>query len=376
MADAITVSFTQSPTAPNRLSDSADTYAPKMDDFLGWMESHSANLADFVPEMNAAVDQVNADAAAADDAANTAASAANFKGPWSNLTGSLSVPASVAHSGSLWVLLTDLADVTASEPGVSGDWHLLGMSQLSDDTTPQLGGDLDGQGNKIHAAQVEDIRETILSVGTIDAADVDAVATSQSLGSAGSLTLDGAKASDGVAEFTSPRIVTIDSDGDDSGLTWTVTGTDKDGNSQSESVSGANAGQATSSNYYLTVTDIAADGATATTVTSGQGDAALLVNWRQPINEVTIGANITALMSTGATSGARYMVTLKLTNPGAYSWPTSATSTGNGGATVKAPGGGYPSFTSSGTDNIPVYVDDGGTTVVLGSGQMDIAEVT
>jgi hypothetical protein len=47
----------------------------------------------------------------------------NFKGNWSDLTGALSQPATVYHSGAFWVLATDLADVTASEPtSANTDW--------------------------------------------------------------------------------------------------------------------------------------------------------------------------------------------------------------------------------------------------------------
>lgn len=54
--------------------------------------------------------------------AQIAASTANFKGEWGDLTGPLSIPASAYHNGAYWNLLTDLADVTLSEPGVSADW--------------------------------------------------------------------------------------------------------------------------------------------------------------------------------------------------------------------------------------------------------------
>lgn len=61
-------------------------------------------------------------AANAQTYADMAANTANFKGEWGDLTGALNVPASVYHSGGFWQLLTDLADVTLSEPGVSADW--------------------------------------------------------------------------------------------------------------------------------------------------------------------------------------------------------------------------------------------------------------
>lgn len=48
--------------------------------------------------------------------------AANNKGAWSGLTGALSVPASVAHAGGVWMLLSNVADVTAETPGVSAAW--------------------------------------------------------------------------------------------------------------------------------------------------------------------------------------------------------------------------------------------------------------
>lgn len=63
--------------------------------------------------------------AAAASEANTAAMA-NFKGAWSSLTGALAKPASVFHNGAFWALLTNLVDVTASQPGVSADWQVCG----------------------------------------------------------------------------------------------------------------------------------------------------------------------------------------------------------------------------------------------------------
>lgn len=70
-----------------------------------------------------------AGALSAGDAAAQAAialAAANFNGIWSGLTGALAKPASVFHSGAFWVLLNNLADVTASQPGVSADWQVAG----------------------------------------------------------------------------------------------------------------------------------------------------------------------------------------------------------------------------------------------------------
>ena len=49
-------------------------------------------------------------------------SAFAMKGPWVALTGPINTPATVIHAGQTWILLRNLADVTASEPGVGADW--------------------------------------------------------------------------------------------------------------------------------------------------------------------------------------------------------------------------------------------------------------
>ena len=62
------------------------------------------------------------DAGDAQSAATQAATAANFQGEWAGLSGDLDLPASVRHNNIIWLLLTYLPDVTASEPGVTADW--------------------------------------------------------------------------------------------------------------------------------------------------------------------------------------------------------------------------------------------------------------
>lgn len=58
-----------------------------------------------------------------ENARDAAIALVNFAGKWEDLTGALNTPATVYHLGSYWNLLTDLADVTASEPANdNADW--------------------------------------------------------------------------------------------------------------------------------------------------------------------------------------------------------------------------------------------------------------
>lgn len=58
-----------------------------------------------------------------ESARDIAQASANFKGVWSDLTGALNIPATVYHEGITYQLLTNLADVTLSEPsGSNSDW--------------------------------------------------------------------------------------------------------------------------------------------------------------------------------------------------------------------------------------------------------------
>ena len=122
------------------------------------------------------------------------------------------------------------------------------------------------------------------------------IALSQSLAGAGNLTLNGALVSGGVATLSPPRRVYITSAGNDAGITFTVYGTDRYGTSISEVMQGAN-GAATSRgvgysvNDFLTVTRIAASGATASTVTAGTGAVASSpwFGWSHEIAPLQVG---------------------------------------------------------------------------------------
>lgn len=122
------VDITALPTAPAR------TMAPAV--FVPTADAFVAALPTFGTETNTIADNVYFNAGSAFDSAgeaaasqaaalaskNSAVAATNYAGAWSTLTGALAVPASAQHNGTLWLLLTSLANVAASEPGVTGDW--------------------------------------------------------------------------------------------------------------------------------------------------------------------------------------------------------------------------------------------------------------
>lgn len=83
------------------------------------VHNHLANT--FVPEMLALLPVIENAA----DASAAAVAAANFKGKWSTLAGALAVPATVWHNNGRWLLLENLANVAAEEPGVSVKWASL-----------------------------------------------------------------------------------------------------------------------------------------------------------------------------------------------------------------------------------------------------------
>lgn len=88
--------------------------------------NQSAALQPQTDAMNVQAGQNNQNAQAAKDYALVAQSAlasaqtlTAFKGAWSSLTGPLNMPATVLHNGAYWVLLQNVADVTAVQPGTN-----------------------------------------------------------------------------------------------------------------------------------------------------------------------------------------------------------------------------------------------------------------
>jgi hypothetical protein len=123
------------------------------------------------------------------------------------------------------------------------------------------------------------------------AASVNNISLIQSLGAAGNLVINGSAASGGVATLDVARRVLITSAGNDSGITFTVTGTDRYGRTQSETITGGNATGVATTRDFLTITVIAGSGATASTLTVGTNATAstapMIMDWI--VNNPTYG---------------------------------------------------------------------------------------
>ncbi len=139
----------------------------------------------------------------------------------------------------------------------------------------------------------------------LDAVDANGVFEDQTLGGAGDFTLDGAGVTGG--EWVSPdgfaKQIGFESAGNISAVTFTVTGYLDAAKHLlvTETLSGPNAGTVETSNYFHTITSIAADGAVGTNTEAGPVDEA--VSQIIPLN----------------TYGGPVSVTVELTGTGDYS---------------------------------------------------------
>ena len=135
----------------------------------------------------------------------------------------------------------------------------------------------------------------------IDPADLDpnGIVEDQTTPGAANLTLGGALCTSGTsgqfdigdsysAGIGGIRLV-FESAGNISGVTFTITGKDQDGNSITEDVTGPNATTASTVQYYSQVTQIAADGAVGTNVEVGTATGELLTR-TIPINHFSDNA--------------------------------------------------------------------------------------
>lgn len=113
------------------------------------------------------------------------------------------------------------------------------------------------------------MRPITVTVGPIVAASANNIATSQSVGSATTVTLNGSLVSGGVATMDEPRRVLITSAADDSDITFTIVGTTFGGATVSEVLTGGASVAVYSDLDFATVTSITTSAATSGTITVG-----------------------------------------------------------------------------------------------------------
>ena len=133
---------------------------------------------------------------------------------------------------------------------------------------------------KEHIMAKSDVKAVTITADTV-ALDADGISAAASVGNNAALTIGGALADGGSVTLSHGRVVTILSAGNDAAKSFTVTGTDVNGDAQTESITGANAGTATGTKYFLTISGISAVGNPAGNVSAGvNGSAADVIYFR------------------------------------------------------------------------------------------------
>lgn len=107
----------------------------------------------------------------------------------------------------------------------------------------------------------------VINSFALAAAVVGAVAAAQTTAGAGNLVINGSLASGGVAKMLTQQMVGLTSAGNDSAITFKITGTDGQNRVISESLAGPNANTVNSVFSYKTITSIAVSAAVGTNVT-------------------------------------------------------------------------------------------------------------
>ena len=115
------------------------------------------------------------------------------------------------------------------------------------------------------------MRPIVVTAGPLASAAATAVCASQTPAAAGALTINGSLATGGVAYLGTAQRLAFASASNDSGQTFTITGTNWAGNIISETLTGPNATTVYSILDYLTVTSIVISAAATGAITVGTG---------------------------------------------------------------------------------------------------------
>jgi len=196
-----------------------------------------------------------------------------------------------------------------------------------------------------------DVQSTFIEAA---ASDDNGISTAATLSEAGNLTINGALADGGSVTFDQPRNVIITSAGDDSGDTFTVTGTDETGTAQTEVITGADTGVATGSKYFATVTQIAASGASAGNVEAGSGTAIAAPIFRGSLRLrnfyfVNTGSAGTISFNEGSATGSNRMKFNTIAGANTNAYPDI------GGEGLRFNGGGYVVYTQTNLSSLTVF---------------------
>lgn len=144
------------------LTTDPDNFDPRADNLYGTtLPAAIASMNIAFGQVNVVSGEVSANAAAVASAAPAAVGAANYVGVWSSLTGALAIPASVSHSGNVWILSDNVEDVTAVEPGVSSVW----ISAIADPVGDEHVTVTTGNGNGSPSTKIRRFTTTQSSAG-------------------------------------------------------------------------------------------------------------------------------------------------------------------------------------------------------------------
>ena len=128
ITNTISTTIDTAPTAPTR-GDPAN-FRTEADDYILWQATdmvpqQNAIVEDFnsaIADINLRIGEINTTTTNINNAEAVSLAAANFHGPWSDLTGAANIPFSVFHSDRYWMLLSNLVNITTKEPGVDTEW--------------------------------------------------------------------------------------------------------------------------------------------------------------------------------------------------------------------------------------------------------------
>ena len=156
------------------------------------------------------------------------------------------------------------------------------------------------------------MRSVIINCGPYAAPSATNIRGASSIAAAGAVTLNGSLVTAGVATLDQPRRVLFTSAGNDSGITFTVTGTDWNNMPVSEVVTGANATTVYTVYDFKTVTSVVASGASAGNVSIGTNGIA---SSRPVFLDLYADNSIYIQTDTGGSSGITYTIQLSGDNP-------------------------------------------------------------